>query len=317
MKITLRTLFLMMLLCATITAYAQAGEYSCEVMTLNGQAEVLKADGSTQALKQGDLLAIGDTVLVGDASFVDVAYDKEWNNVTRFWAGSKVRIKSVFPTGIEMSKGDVFARLAKLPAKSTFEIETPTAVAAVRGSAYRTVTDGATTDVYNLHDSEVEVHSKNADGQMMEDKVILKENEKTEVDSLGEAPKTPEKMSEEEIAQNKELVSNVDQTLAELKDEGREGRIQDIQTIEREYEPKLAERLENFQESLGAKSVEGTTSPERDVQTLIDAQEQLIEKNIEAVDRTIDRDRDQKDRRRERRKDGSDDNDDGGLKLTR
>lgn len=281
---------------------AQAADYYCEVMSLQGTAQVLKADGSKADLKQGDLLSAGDTVVVGDGSVVDIAYDKNWTNVTRLWAGTSVKIKSVFPTGLAMSKGDIFAKLGKLPAKSTFEIETPTAIAAVRGSAYRTKATETKTDVYNLHESDVEVHSKDENGDMTDDKVILKENEKTEIDDSGEGPKNPEKMTEEEIKENKELVSEVDQTLDETKEDGREGKIQDIETIEKEYDANLDKRLDNIIQEKELNS--GAEAEEPEKETVI---AERIEKVTEKVEEKNEREEDRQNSRQEesKREEGS------------
>jgi hypothetical protein len=120
-----------------LTSPAHAEEYPCEVMLVHGQVFRVTADGQKNPLKEGELLKAGDSLEVAADSYIDIAYDKQWNNVTRVWHDSHVKIESVYPTGLKMENGDLLARLNKLPLHSTFEVETPNAIAAVRGSVFR------------------------------------------------------------------------------------------------------------------------------------------------------------------------------------
>ena len=113
--------------------------------------------------------------------------------MTRVWHDSFVKIESVYPTGLKMETGDLLARLNKLPLHSTFEVETPNAVAAVRGSVFRTVHRDGVTEVFNLHSSKVEVFVKNVENVMERTASVLRENEKAFVRELGEAPPEPQK----------------------------------------------------------------------------------------------------------------------------
>jgi len=125
-------------------------------MTIEGAAYLV--DGALRTpLKEKMVLSAGDTIEVDANSSVDLAYDRDWKNITRVNENSRVRINGIFPTKLVMIRGDIYAKLRSLPKGSSFEIKTPTAVAAVRGSEYRTMYRGGMTRVYNFAHSKVEV----------------------------------------------------------------------------------------------------------------------------------------------------------------
>jgi myosin heavy subunit len=213
-----------------------------------------------------------------------------------------------------MDHGDVFAKLAKLPKNSTFEIETPTAVAAVRGSEFRTVCENGVTEVFNLHNSEVEVFGKDLEGNMEKESTVLEQNEKTEVKELGEEPAAPEKMSEEEIREQQAESTELSQEVKEVLDEGRLGEIQDLDTVEKEYEVNLEQRLEDIKDenpeldkdaagqdgsdnesekdmNSGMDNIEGATEDmEKALDTIDSTLEGVEDKNDEATDKETEED---------------------------
>lgn len=214
-------------------------EYSAEVMTVKGSASLVSGEGQKKALKEGDILKVGSVVEVDKDSHLDLAYDSQWNNITRISADSKVKIRSIYPTGLFMDKGDILAKLHKLPAQSTFEIETPTAIAAVRGSEYRTVHRDGVTDVFNLHTSDVEVYGKELNGAMMREPIVLEQNEKTAVDEIGEAPRSPEPASEKEKNENNAISQEVRKATEEHESAGEIGKTQEIEAVEKVYSEDL------------------------------------------------------------------------------
>lgn len=225
---------------------AQAEDYYCEVMTLNGLAEVTYAgEAVPQPLNQGDLLKEGDRITVAEGSYVDLAFDKGWNNVTRLAQNTQMQIRSIYPTGLGLTRGDIFARLEKLPKNSTFEIQTPTAVAAVRGSVYRTIHENDETRVLNYASSPVEVFGLDAEGNLLDKPVVLQGEQKTEVSSAGESPREPEKMTEEEIKEAGQLNEEVKEEIAAVEEEGRIGETQEIDLVEKNYQEDLGQRIQD------------------------------------------------------------------------
>ena len=217
-------------------------DYSCEVMDIKGEVYATKGHGPRGPVKQGDLLKVGDRIEVGEGGSVDLAYDKGWNNVTRIGENSDVTIQSIYPTGIKMRHGDIFAKLKKLPKKSTFEIETPICIAAVRGSVYRTTHEGVT-HVYNFSPTPVEVFGLDQGGGLMGNPVILRNVEKTEVGNVGEAPHAAGRMSPDEMAQGQSLGSGIEAEVSRAQKENRAGQIQDISDVEKEYQKGLNRRI--------------------------------------------------------------------------
>ena len=225
---------------------AFCAEYTCEVMSIKGSVHSVSDTGEKKIVKEGDLLKAGTTIEVDQDSYMDLAYDKQWNNVSRIGEDSKITIRSIYPTDVYMDKGDILAKLHKLPAKSTFEVETPTAIAAVRGSEYRTVCRDGQTDVFNLHTSNVEVYGKDPDGSMMREAVILKQDEKTAINHLGDAPNTPEKMPEKEKEQNHALSDGLKKEVESQINAGVTGKTQDIEQVEKDYAVQMQTRVEKL-----------------------------------------------------------------------
>gem|GEM_PF-3185233 len=201
-------------------------DYSCEVMSVEGQASV----------KEGDILKAGDTVETGADGTVDVAYDKEWKNVVRVLPNSNVTIGSVHPSSVVVSRGTLYARLKELPTQSTFEVETPTAIAAVRGSEYLThCPDGSATDVHNFSESEVLVFGLDDAGRLSGEPLTLRNLQATAVDRRGASPKAMRPLTEGERG-NREKIGGVIEKRAEaLRGAGRFGRIQDVRKVSQDF----------------------------------------------------------------------------------
>ena len=124
-------------------------------MSIEGSAALTNASVNGKALAEGDLLSVDDVITVGPSGYVDIAYDRDWSNVTRVEENSSVRIRTLFPTNIELASGGIFAKLKSLPRESSFDVTTPTAIATVRGTEYRTTYLEGQTEVYNVSDSDV------------------------------------------------------------------------------------------------------------------------------------------------------------------
>ncbi len=222
---------------------ASAEDFLAEVMTVKGSATVTNEEVSQKPLTEGDLLKPGDLVEVSAESYVDLAYDKHWKNLTRFGPNSRVLIQALFPTDLSMEEGDIFAKLDALSERATFEIRTPVAVVGVRGTAFRTIHSEEVTSVFNLSESMVSVFNLDANGQMV-NPVDLGEFEKTEV-LLFEPPQTPQAMSPEEIQVNENIQTDVTTVIESLEAQGRIGKLEDIETIHNKYGDAVDRRLES------------------------------------------------------------------------
>ena len=236
--------FLLIALILFFSCGAVSAEYTCEVMTLKGRASIVgKGEAAPRDLRQGDLIKEGDKIKI-EEGYADLAFDKEWNNVTRLAQNTEVEIRSIYPTGLVMGRGDIFARLEKLPKNSTFEIQTPTCVAAVRGSAYRTIHEDGESRVLNYASSPIEVFGLDSEGKLLDNPVILQGEQKTEVKETGVPPASAEKMTEDEIKEAGQYQTDVKNEIETLEGEGRVGKVQDIETINKEYAEGLDQRIQ-------------------------------------------------------------------------
>lgn len=81
---------------------------------------------------------------LGD-SRAEIALDPSLKNIVKLQEDTEITVKSL--RNIYLSKGRVFTVIESLPAGSSFEVRTPTAVAGVAGSGMSVGTDGKSTDV--------------------------------------------------------------------------------------------------------------------------------------------------------------------------
>jgi hypothetical protein len=235
MRRSLKALFILFWLGGAVcfASFASAEEFFCEILSVKGDAHATDAEGTQRPLKEGDLLKTGETLEVAKDSFVDLAYDKEWKNVTRLEAETRIKIRSVFPAKTDLEGGGIFAKLKELPKNSSLEVTTPAAVAVVRGTEYRTTFTNGKTEVFNLSESQVYVYGMDTDGQKTGEPAILTLSQKTDIDARGQAPAAPKEMSTQERQAGESLRSGVEQKIKEVEASGRVGKIQDIRTLER------------------------------------------------------------------------------------
>ncbi len=121
-----------------------------DVIFVNGDVSVIRADGTSQGLKAGDELLVGDTVQSQDG-----------NASLRFADGSTLLLQSgttiifdslsaykrtgMVDTRLRLQRGRIETRVIPLEKSgSRYEIITPAAVAAVRGTQYRVNADAET-----------------------------------------------------------------------------------------------------------------------------------------------------------------------------
>jgi hypothetical protein len=208
-------------------------EFHCEVLKLKGDVKVVHADGQSNALAEGDLLAVGESVEAAADSYADLAYDREWQNISRIEENSKVKIVQIYPGKLEVKEGSVYAKLKSLPKDSSFEVKTPTAVATVRGTEYRTLFKDGKTDVFNASPSAIYVYGVDEDGAVnKKDLVVLKEAQKTSVEVVGGKPATPQDMSALEQDSVLEINKRIETNISEVTISGRVSQIQSVTELE-------------------------------------------------------------------------------------
>src|SRR5258706_3303404 len=133
----LLSLSLISCLIFTTGAWASSGP---TLKNFKGDVQVLKQGSTTwTAVQEGMALGKGDRIKTGEKSKADIVLGQgtiTLNEATEFgikeYSEEGDQIKS---TG-ELALGKLRAKVEKLQAGSTFEIRTPTAVAAVRGTLF-------------------------------------------------------------------------------------------------------------------------------------------------------------------------------------
>lgn len=200
--------------------------FSCEVLAVETSAQVVR-DGSRGPLAEGDLVRAGDSIEVPDGGSVDLAFDAEWKNVVRLEAGSQTTVRSVLPSRIQLRKAALYARLRQLPEGSSFEVETPTAIASVRGTEYRTsVAEDGSTDVSNFSDSPVYVT-----GPQGGEPRVLGARQITQVVRGVSGPARPRPMTDLEYGAGRGTGEKLGRKIEQVRQQGRVGRIQPVERM--------------------------------------------------------------------------------------
>ncbi len=204
----------------------------CEIMSVEGVATLSNSTTSGKPLAEGDLLSVEDVVTVGPSSYVDIAYDRDWNNVTRIEENSSIRIRKLLPPEVELEIGGVFAKLKSLPKDSTFNVQTPTAIASVRGTEYRTTYLEGETQVYNVSSSDVYVYGVDEAGQKQEvEPVVVRNSEKTFIARRGDMPMAPRRMESADIQHAARFKQGIERKIQQNVERGRVGKLPNVGEI--------------------------------------------------------------------------------------
>ncbi|HNU90759.1 MAG TPA: FecR domain-containing protein [Spirochaetota bacterium] len=114
------------------------------VNTVIGEVKISSLNGERPAAP-GDVIAESDTVVTGHASMVDIVYGT--SGIIRINENSMVRMTSLFAgegagkSRMDISKGKMFVTVSKLGKGASFEVASPTTIAAVRGTSFRVTAD--------------------------------------------------------------------------------------------------------------------------------------------------------------------------------
>ena len=219
-----------------VPSTAAEDDFHCEVLSVEGKVLVTDSDGNERVLLEGDLLSAGDTVEAKEESSADIAFDKDWKNVTHIEEKSKMKIGAVSPGQVMLKTGGVFAKLKQLPKDSSFEVQTPTAVATVRGTEYRTQFTDGQTQVFNVSPSSstVIVCSVQADGKVNRDQpVVLAPATKTQVPKVGELPKEPVALTPEDTTATETITHKIETHIQTAVTAGRASKIQSVEDIQK------------------------------------------------------------------------------------
>ena len=211
-------------------------EFHCEILSVEGKVLVTDPDGAERDVHEGDLLSAGDVLEAKEASSADIAFDRDWKNITHVEERSKMKIGTISPAQVILKEGGVFAKLKQLPKDSSFEVKTPTAVATVRGTEYRTTFIEGQTQIYNVspNSSKVFVYPVKDDGSANRDRpVILEQSSKTQVAKIGELPKEPQAMTPDEKIFTETVTKKIEVKIQTAVTSGRVSKIQSVAELQK------------------------------------------------------------------------------------
>ncbi len=144
-----RMITLWVLLSGVLVPAAAFAAEGCTIQKVVGDVQVMRGRESMPA-KESDSLKKGDKLMTGPSCMADMSM----NGLAgcRVLAASQVEIASWKNEDMSLTvdKGNVILNLEKLPKTSSFKLETPVAVATVRGTQFwgrvdKTPGDGVTT----------------------------------------------------------------------------------------------------------------------------------------------------------------------------
>jgi len=119
------------------TAAKSLSDGRASVDEVEGKAFLTKSGNPIQVrLKEGDVIAAGDSVYTEKGASLTISFDDEKLNVIKIPAENKAVFVSIEPTDIRLEDGSIFSAVDGLAEGSSWKVSTPAAVVAVRGTTF-------------------------------------------------------------------------------------------------------------------------------------------------------------------------------------
>ena len=120
-------------------------DHLARVFDVKGDVRILKKGTEEWVkIKKDKVIEVGDQILTGKDSFVEIVYDPFFLNVARIDEKTKAEFRSIEPTDLHLEDGSIFSALDGLSKGDSYQISTPTAVAGVRGTHFDVAYEAAT-----------------------------------------------------------------------------------------------------------------------------------------------------------------------------
>ncbi len=202
--VILITLFCFFVPSVQFSAYA--GEEAVRVLSFQGEVKIFSpgSDKDTGCAVDKEIKA-GDRIKTGEASHVEIAFDKQKMNIIRIEENSDVVVVLKGNEKIELANGMVYARLAKLPKGETFQVRTPCVVCGVRGTGWLTKTDQEETTV-STFENKVFVNGLKENGEPMEKTFWINEGYERRIKKF-ENPEKISRISDERLSKMREIMN--------------------------------------------------------------------------------------------------------------
>lgn len=161
---------------------------AAEVLYLEGRVQLQSStDIEWTPLAKGMQVEIGDSIRTARNSFVDIALDKAKLNTIRIDQKSMVVLNSDTSGAfdrLDLTKGKVIANLEDLKSGMNFEVNTPSAIAGVRGSSYSVYVEKDSDEVLAFKDTVFIKAFDSNKNELIE--LMLPEGFKTFIERFGE-----------------------------------------------------------------------------------------------------------------------------------
>lgn len=190
-------------------ANAAAAEPIGKVLAVKNSGYTTRLQQSVkQTIKAGDVLYAGDEIDVKRGNFVQIAFDKDKNNIVHIPGDSLVQITKDRAINVELAHGQVFALLDRLESGTKFRIVTPTAVSTVRGTYFGVKQIGTATET-SVYRGEVAVNGRQADGKNIGAVVPITAGERTTVAHTGTRPDSPKQMTQAQFEEINGVIASL------------------------------------------------------------------------------------------------------------
>ena len=178
------------------TLEMQEAELGFEIVSISGSVEVLPSgEEEYQEAEEDAFLQVGDKICTGVDAYAELAYDEEGSNVIQVGSDTSCLFTLEESEKIELLEGEIFATISELPAGSSFEIRTPTAVSGTRGTDWATKVDKDGTKIEAL-DGNPYAKGFKKDGSLMREATVLQPGHMTRVRRF-QGPSAPVRFSKE------------------------------------------------------------------------------------------------------------------------
>ncbi len=169
-----------------------------------------KDSGVRKPLAIGDFVQQGDVIEVMGNNYVNIALDKEEDNVIHLEGDAVMGIQNGRFAKVNLLKGKMIALLDDLPHQGSFEISTPHAVASVRGTYFK-VNSQIDYSSMRLYQGSLDVTNVDAKGRLGKH-IVLKPGFETMVKTGMSAPEKPSSMSRNAFEEINHIISSLSKT---------------------------------------------------------------------------------------------------------
>lgn len=171
-----------------------------KVVSVKGSPRIMKSGSSDWIDCKPDMkIGNGDRIKTGSDSEAEIAFSRDMASMVKIEKDSDMAIwaKNKPTASIDLFSGTVMARIKDLPRKSSFRVKTPTGISGVRGTGWKSRTNGQSSE-FSAFENSIYVKGIDRDGNEMPGETIVESGFGTTVGKF-EEPSTPERLPQGEM----------------------------------------------------------------------------------------------------------------------